>query len=46
MYDVLKVVNWLRVRNNADLKLDPNTDELTQMKAMSFCTTFKPLVWL
>lgn len=34
MYDVLKVVNWLRVRNCADLKLDPNADELTQMKAM------------
>lgn len=34
MYDVFKIVNWLRVRNNADLRTDPNAEELTQMKAM------------
>lgn len=34
MYSVFKVVNWLRVKNNADMRLDPNVDELTQMKAM------------
>lgn len=34
MYDVFKIVNWLRVRNNADLQADPNAEELTQMKAM------------
>ncbi len=33
-YSALKVVNWLRVRNNAELRLDPNAEELTQMKAM------------
>ena len=34
MYDVFKIVNWLRVRNNADLRSDENAEELTQMKAM------------
>lgn len=34
MYDVFKVVNWLRVRNNADMRTNPNAEELTQMKAM------------
>ena len=34
MYDVLKIVNWLRVKNNAELREDPNSEELTQMKAM------------
>ena len=34
MYNVFQVVNWLRVRNNADLRIDPNAEELTQMKAM------------
>lgn len=34
MYNVFKVVNWLRVRNNADLNSDLNAEELTQMKAM------------
>lgn len=34
MYDVFKIVNWLRVRNNADLRTNPNAEELTQMKAM------------
>lgn len=34
MFDVMKVVNWLRVRNNADLKTDQNAEVLTQMKAM------------
>lgn len=34
MYDVLKIVNWLRVKNNAELREDPYSEELTQMKAM------------
>lgn len=34
MYDVFKIVNWLRVRNNADTRSNPNIDELSQMKAM------------
>ena len=34
MYSVFKVVNWLRVKNNADMRLNPNVDELTQMRAM------------
>ena len=34
MYDVLKVVNWLRVRNYLELCLDDNAEELTQFKAM------------
>lgn len=34
MYNVFKVVNWLRVRNNADVRTDLNVEELTQMKAM------------
>ena len=34
MYDVMQVVNWLRVRNNADMRENDYTEELTQMKAM------------
>lgn len=34
MYDVFKIVNWLRVKNNADMRTNPNVEELTQMKAM------------
>lgn len=34
MYDVFKVVNWLRVKNHADMRTDPNVEELTQMKVM------------
>lgn len=34
MYDVFKIVNWLRVKNSADLRTDQNAEELTQMKAM------------
>lgn len=34
MLNVDQVVNWLRVENNADLKLSDSTEELTQMKAM------------
>lgn len=34
MYDVFKIVNWLRVKNNADVQTDANAEELTQMKAM------------
>jgi len=34
MYDVFKVVNWLRVKNNADMRTNPNVEELTQMKTM------------
>lgn len=34
MYSVFKIVNWLRVRNNADMRTNPNAEELTQMKAM------------
>lgn len=34
MADVLKIVNWLRVKNSSDLKLSDSTEELTQMKVM------------
>lgn len=34
MYDVFKVVNWLRVKNNADMRTNLNVEELTQMKTM------------
>lgn len=34
MYNVFEIVNWLRVKNNADMRQNPNEDELTQMKAM------------
>lgn len=34
MYSVFKVVNWLRVRNRADMRQDPNIEELSQMKTM------------
>lgn len=34
MYNAFKVVNWLRVRNNADVRTNPNVEELTQMKVM------------
>lgn len=34
MFDVLKVVNWFRVKNNADMIENDNVEELTQMKVM------------
>lgn len=34
MYSVFQIVNWLRVKNSAELRTDPNAEELTQMKAM------------
>lgn len=34
MYNVFEIVNWLRVKNNADMRQNPNIEELTQMKAM------------
>lgn len=34
MYDVLKIVNWMRVKNKAELLENANAEELTQMKAM------------
>ena len=34
MYDVFQIVNWLRVKNYADMRQNPNVEELTQMKAM------------
>lgn len=34
MYNVFKIVNWLRVKNNAEMRTDLNVEELTQMKAM------------
>lgn len=34
MYNVFKIVNWLRVKNKAEMRIDPNVEELTQMKAM------------
>ena len=35
MVDVLKLVNWMRVKNNADLQTNnANVEELIQMKAM------------
>jgi uncharacterized phage-associated protein len=34
MIDVLKIVNWFRVKNDADMKLKDFTEELTQMKVM------------
>lgn len=34
MYDVLKVVNWLRVKNYAELRQNDYAEVLTQMKAM------------
>lgn len=34
MYDVFKIVNWLRVKNNADMRQNPNIEELSQMKVM------------
>ena len=34
MYDVFKVVNWLRVRNNADMRQNPSIEELSQMRVM------------
>ena len=32
MYDVLKIVNWMRVKNKAELIENENAEELTQMK--------------
>ena len=34
MYDVLKIVNWMRVKNKAELIENKDAEELTQMKAM------------
>lgn len=34
MYDVMQVVNWLRVKNNADVRSSEYAEKLTQMKAM------------
>lgn len=34
MYDVFKIVNWLRVKNNAELRQSDYAEVLTQMKAM------------
>lgn len=34
MYNVFKVVNWLRVRNHAELRESEYAEVLTQMKAM------------
>ena len=34
MYNVFKIVNWLRVRNNADMQSNLIIDELSQMRAM------------
>lgn len=34
MYDVLKIVNWLRVRNKADKRLNHNIEKLTKIKTM------------
>lgn len=34
LYDVFQIVNWLRVKNYADMRQNPNVEELTQMKAM------------
>lgn len=34
MYDVMKVVNWLRIRIQSDLKTNENAEALTQMKLM------------
>lgn len=34
MYDVFKILNWLRVKNYKDMQDNPNVEELTQMKAM------------
>lgn len=34
MYSVFKIVNWLRVKNNADMRQNPNIEELSQMKVM------------
>lgn len=35
------MVNWLRVRNNADVRVDPNAEVLTQMKAMKLLYYFQ-----
>lgn len=34
LYSAGKIVNWLRVKNNAYMHLNPNEDEITQMRAM------------
>ncbi len=41
MVDVFKVVNWLRVKNNADVRTNPNAEVLTQMKAMKLLYYFQ-----
>ena len=30
------MVNWLRVKNNAYMRLNPNEDEITQMRVMIY----------
>ena len=34
MYNVLKIVNWMRVKNKVELIENKDAEELTQMKAM------------
>lgn len=34
LYSVGNIVNWLRVKNNAYMRLNPNEDEITQMRVM------------
>lgn len=34
MTDALKIVNWFRAKNFADMRTDENAEELTQMKVM------------
>lgn len=34
MFNVFKIVNWLRVKSNEELRLNETDEELTQMKAM------------
>lgn len=34
MYDVLAVVNWLRVKNDQDLRWNLNAEKITLMRAM------------
>lgn len=34
LYSAGKIVNWLRVKNNAYMRLNPNEDEITQMRVM------------
>jgi uncharacterized phage-associated protein len=34
MIDVLKIVNWFKVRNYSDMKTNDNVEALTQLKVM------------